>query len=417
MNDRDPGLDPHSDDGDEPDDAADPTVGRAVPHPMDRVWRHPSELGAPTRPGRHRPRRARRFATTRPVPSVHRVVVPVGAALVGAGATLAIVTAFGSVDLDRVPAAEADRPPARSTATQVVNRLAPSVVAVSARDSNGLRRGSGIVLRHKGEVLTNARLVRDAVSVTVLTVDGERVGATVVGIDHDTDLALLTLRRELVAAPLAPDLPGIGQEIYAISADPRGHATPRVSRGIVSSVDGLVAERDGPVTSGLIEADTLAEASAAGGAIVDDEGFVVGIVLAPIGERQGALAVPIGEAIEVASHLRRGGAAAHGRLGLHGIDTPHGPAVRVVEPHGPAHVAGLQTDDRILSVDGRSVDSMTEVTAIVRSHWPGEPVTVRVRRGGRFLDRRVVLGAPGTWATTAEGAIQTIGQPADPGPE
>lgn len=321
------------------------------------------------------------------------MVVPVASALAGAGVTLALVTAFGSVDLDRTTTAAADREQPPETATVVVNRLAPSIVAIAARDSSGFRRGSGVVLRHRGEVLTNARLVGAATSVTVLTVDGERVSAKVLGVDRTADLALVALNRPMVAADLADSLPGVGQTIYAIGADPSGHATPRVSRGIVSSTDGLVARPRGPALGGLIEVDTLAESASAGGALVDSDGQVLGVLLAPTAGRRGALAIPISFAAEIAERLRRDGVADHGWLALDGFDTPHGPVIVAVEAGGPAAAGGVEAGDVVLSVDGRAVDTMAEVTAVVRRHWPGDVATIRVRRGGKFLELRVRLGA------------------------
>lgn len=389
----DPGdRDPRDDLGDD----ADPPE-RAVPDPMDRLWRHPSELGALARPRRQRNRlRLRRQRAERRRGT--RVFVPIGSALAGAGATLILLTAFGSVDLDQTTTAAADSIPRTAQPTVVVDRLAPSIVAITARDANGLRRGSGVVLRHRGEVLTNARLVGAATSVSVLTIGGERVPAKVIGVDLAADLALVTIGRPLLAAPLlaaplAERMPGVGQPIYAIGADPSGHATPRVSRGIVSSTDGLVAQVDGPAMAGLIEIDALAEAASAGGALVDTEGNVLGVLLGPTSARRGALALPISFAAEIAGRLRSRGSADHGWLGLNGVDSPHGPIVFEVVTSGPAAIARLQVGDVVLSVDGRAVDTMTEVTAVVRRHWPGDEVDIRVRRGGWFVMVTVQLGA------------------------
>lgn len=377
--------------------AASPTRP-SVPDPMDRLWRHPSEfVSRPiTTPApslaleRHRSVGSRRRWP--------RLLVPVGSAFAGAGATLLLVTAFGSVDLDRTEIADARREPEPSEASAVVNRLAPSIVAITASDTSGLRRGSGIVVRPQGEILTNARLVGAATTVDVLTIDGERVRADVVGVDRSADLALVRIDRELVVAPVAPTMPGIGQPIYAVGADRTGRATPRVSRGIVSSTDGLVSTPNGPAMSGLVEIDTLADHEWAGGALVDADGRVLGILFAPTIESRRTFALPISFASEIAGRLRVDGDVAHGRLGVTGVDTAEGPVVWEILDDPAA--GRLTPGDVITSVGGRRVDTMAEVTAVVRRSWPDDVIAIEVRRGSRTITLRIRLGSDLAVTTT-----------------
>ncbi len=319
------------------------------------------------------------------------MAIPIGSAFAGAGATLLLVTAFGSVDLDRTPVADAGLEPESSEASAVVNRLAPSIVAITASDHSGLRRGSGIVVRPRGEILTNARLVGAATAVDVLTIDGERVQAEVVGIDRAADVALVRIDRALVAAPVAPGMAGIGQPIYAVGADRTGRATPRVSRGIISSTDGLVSTPTGPAMSGLVEIDTLADHEWAGGALVDTEGRVLGILFAPTIESRRTFALPISFAADIAGRLRVDGNVAHGRLGVTGLDTAAGAVVWAVLDDPAA--GRLAPGDIITTVAGRRVDTMAEVTAVVRRSWPSELIVIEVRRGDRTISMRIRLGS------------------------
>lgn len=397
-----PEPDPHDPDPHE--------TGRAVPDPLDRIWRHPSELAGELAGtefvgtefvGTERSRRARHRAD----PAAHdrgrerrgrsrRWLVPVGAALAGAGGTLALLVAFGSVSLDRTAdtaAADATRVPAPKA---IATRLAPSIVAVSVRNADGLRRGSGICIRHEGEILTSARLVAGADRVDVLTVDGMRAQATVVGIDPTTDLALLRIDEPVIAVEIARTRAGVGDPVYAVGADGSGHATPWVSRGIVASTDGLVAIADGPAMAGLIQTDAIVDAAGAGGALVDDDGNVIGVLFAPIANRPGAMALPIDLATQVADRLRTLGRADHGWLGVSGVDTPEGPWVVAVTDHGPAARSGLEVGDVVHSVDGRVVSTMAEVTAVVRRNWPGEQIEIEVARAGRSLLVRVRVAPP-----------------------
>lgn len=322
------------------------------------------------------------------------VLVPVGSALAGAGVTLALLGAFGSIRLERSGSGDDATAPTTSEPEAIVARLAPSIVAVMATDADGHRRGSGVVLRHRGEIATSARVVGDAATVTVLTVAGERLRAEVVGLDVAADLALLDVHRPITAAPVASTGIGVGESVYAMGADPSGHATPWVTRGIVASTDGLVARTAGPQMAGLLVTDALVDTNSAGGALVDADGGVIGILLSPVEGRREGLALPISFAAEIARRLRTNGEADHGWLGLHGIDTSDGPIVGEVVAHGPAERAGVHFGDLILSVDGRSVASMAEVTAVVRRHWPREVVELRVRRGKTDLETfTITIGA------------------------
>jgi S1-C subfamily serine protease len=378
---------------------------RPVPDPLDRVWRHPSEM-ARSSPSRRFSRFAHRnLRRRRPPPRSdaeraararlrNAVLVPVGSALAGAGVTLALLGAFGSVRFERSDANDTVSASTTPEPEAMVGRLAPSIVAVMATDTDGHRRGSGVALRHRGEIVTSARLVGAAATVTVLTVAGERLRADVIDLDAAADLALLDIHRPITAAPIATTGIGVGESVYAIGADPSGHATPWVTRGIIASTDGLVARTPGPQMAGLIVTDALVDTHAAGGALVDAKGGVLGILLSPVEGRREGLALPISFAAEITRRLRTNGDADHGWLGLHGIDTAEGPIVGEVIRHGPADRAGVRFGDLILSVDGRSVRSMAEVTAVVRRHWPREVVELRVRRGKSDLETfTITIGA------------------------
>jgi S1-C subfamily serine protease len=367
-----------------------------LPDPLDRIWRHPSELHRAPAGSRRRFRRRSGAQHRAFAGGIGRALVPIGSALAGAGLTFGLLATFGSVEFDARGAQAGAATRRVLDPAAIATRLAPSIVAVTVRDSSGVRRGSGVTLRHGGEVLTNARLVGKANSVSVRTLDGERAMARVVGRDVDADVALLALDAPLVAAPLGDELPGVGKRVYAIGADGSGHATPWMSQGIVASTDGLTATADGPSMSGLIATDALVPSTAAGGALVDDEGRVVGVLLGALENERGGLALPMSFATDVADRLRADGRADHGWLGLQGVDTPDGPLVEDVTAGGPADRAGVEVGDVVLAVDDRTLDTMAEVTAVVRRHWPRERVALLVLRGSVRLHLTVRVGATPT---------------------
>jgi S1-C subfamily serine protease len=370
-----PGIGPHEDPGRPLD---------ALPHPLDRLWMHPSELAAVpvVAPG---PTRARPMWTA---------TLMAGAA--GAILTLGVLGAVGALD----------RPPAKSsagtivptstpvpTAEAVVLAVAHSVVAVSAHDGRDTRRGSGVCVRRTGEILTSDRLIGDADEIDVTTSDGKVHAARVVGRDRTTDLLLLRLVSEAKVEPVnftrsatfATDVPKAGDTVWVVGAPSPGGSSPWLSNGLVASTDSMVAVEGGPTTSGLLETGAASNAASSGGALVDQAGKVTGIVLAPVSGKRTTYAVPIDTALSVANDLREQGFTMHGALGIDGANTPDGPMVTSMDPDGPAALAGIRVGDVIESVDRHQVDTMSDVMALVRHDRPGDSIVLGLRRGAEAL--------------------------------
>jgi putative serine protease PepD len=181
--------------------------------------------------------------------------------------------------------------------------------------------------------------------------------------------------------------------VWVVGAPVPGTNASWMSNGILSSADVIVATMAGPMTSGLIETDALTSDAAAGGALVDHSGSVVGIVLDHVDTNGTTYAVPISDAVSVAKQLHDNGVAEHGTAGFVGSDSTHGPTVATVTAGGPAARAGVRTGDVVDSVDGRAVDSMSDVEALVRGDNPGQPVAFQLTRGDDQVNVRVVLGS------------------------
>lgn len=376
----------HEDDDEGHDDAP----RGAVPDPLDRLWRHPTELplsagfvaGAPASP----PARRRRTW-----------LVPLAAGAAGALVTLVVLAAAGVFQKDSPPAPTltAQVPNAAASAQDIAARVGISIVTIVARDKDGTRRGSGVCVRHGGELLTTARLVGSASSVEVYTSDGERHTAHIVGTDRTTDLVLLDIDSDVdvPAAQLASSVPATGTGVWVVGAPAPGTNAAWMSNGILSSDDVIVATLAGPMTSGLIETDARTSDGAAGGALVDHNGSVVGIVLDHVDTNDTTYAVPISNAVAVANQLHDNGVAQHGTAGFVGNNTPHGPTVASVTADGPAARAGVHTGDVVDAVNGRAVESMSDVEALVRGDNPAQPVTFQLTRGDDQVNVRVVLGS------------------------
>jgi S1-C subfamily serine protease len=373
--------DEHDEHDDEHDDVE--SLG-SPPHPLDRVWRHPSELPAvPPRPRVSAPKR-----------DVGHFWVSLAAAGAGAVATVVILAAFGVFDNGTTQAPRAQQIIKEDAAVaKLAADIAPSIVAVSAIAPAGARHGSGVCFRRSGDILTSDRLVRDATRVTVTINDGTVRQAKVVGHDPATDLALLRVTSGLQAAPVAESPLHAGDSVLAVGAATGTGETPWIGEGIVSSTDGVVAQLGGPWMDGLVATDAKAGRSGSGGALLDRQGAVAAIVVTPIDGDDANYAVPIDAATDIAEELGTRGVAAHGWLGVRGADVNGAPMVTTMQAHGPADQAGIHRGDVVVAVGGRAVDTMGEVTAAVRWYKPNATVAIKVRRANALVDVNVKMGS------------------------
>ncbi len=379
---------PGPDDGPEPGDLVDEHEradarprSDARPDPLDRLWRHPSEID---RVGLGRQTRARLER-----PGLMLVGgVAVGGSMFGAVLTVAILALSGLLNGDPRPSAN-DRliTNAHDTATQIAAAsVRPSVVSVTARDAAGVRRGSGVVVRHGGDILTSAWVVGGAVSVTIATNDKKSLVARVIGSDSASGLALLETDGDLPAASLAPHAPEQTSSVIALSGD------GAIDNGIVNDVDVVATDSAGVTMPSLFVTHARPGRDAAGAPVIDGRAQVAGILL------PGELgAVPIDYARAVAEAIRTNGAVDHAWIGISkGYDSTYGPQIRALAAAGPAALAGMQVGDVVLSVDGRTVASTTELMATIRWQWPTDVLKIMVSRAGHTVPLAVTAAiAPG----------------------
>lgn len=367
------------------------------PHPLDRLWFHPSELGSPV-------------GALRPEPASPKVwLVALLALLIGVTGTLGVVTAIGGFTDGggTVPARSAVAPPlvdpdAVATLVTSVGRSVVTISVTPAEGGDAVVAGSGVVVR-SDLVLTAAHLLGPGIP-SVVTAGGQVGTVMVKGIDPQTDLALLEVTgADLVPARLAAiDGLRVGQGIAALGS---GAGPDRwVSAGVISGFDRMAALASGVQGVALIETDARVQPNAAGGALLDGSGAVIGILTGPDG-----FAVPIDVARDVVDQLAVNGRAAHGWSGVLGTDALDRPGggvrVRAVVDASPAQAAGILVGDVIVSVGDHEVATMGELVAAVRRFRPGDPVDVTVVRGSERIEVPLALGesvaTPSDWLVVA----------------
>lgn len=370
------------------DDDLDPGL---PPHPLDRTWFHPSEVGAAISAWRSGGVIKRRdWGLTAVVGALSVVVTVVVLALAGA------FDSGSSTGGPSVATGLLGAPSVRAW-SDAIAAANPAVVAVVSGASTGGPGGSGVVV-DGSHVLTSATVLGAAATATVVSANGKQAAAHVVGTDPETDLTLL----QVDGGGLAPARVGnsddvrIGDSVLALGRDSSNQPAP--VEGIVGGLRRVTPLPGGGVVAGLIATDIADGKSAAGnvygGALLDTNGSVVGILSAEVPGQ----AVPINLATEqVAQQLAASGRASHGWLGVAAVTNwPAGGAkLTVVTAGSPAAQAGLQAGDVITQMTyGTSsadrVTSVDDLVASVEEHVPGDDATVTAWRNGRQVTMRSV---------------------------
>jgi serine protease DegQ len=278
------------------------------------------------------------------------------------------------------------------------------VVTIEAGD--GL--GSGVVWSADGLIVTDAHVVGQSTQVLVDFADGRQVTGVVQATDELSDLAVVKADRTgLTPATFGAARPAVGSLVIAIGS-PLG-LTKSVTTGVVSGEGReLPASSPGghPIVD-LLQTDASISPGNSGGALVDGAGKVIGIAEAYLPPQEGAVSIgfvtPSATVVAVVQQLVATGHATHAYIGLQtapltsqvrqqlGTAAQTGTVVLALTPGGPAASAGLERGDVIIAVDGQAVEAPEDLVADVRSHAPGDTVTVAYYRGATSRNAAVRL--------------------------
>ncbi|HEV7412916.1 MAG TPA: DegQ family serine endoprotease [Casimicrobiaceae bacterium] len=272
------------------------------------------------------------------------------------------------------------------------------------RDFEQQSTGSGFILAADGYVLTNAHVVDDASEVTVKLSDKREFRAKVIGTDKRTDVALLKI--EATGLPKVtigdPDKLKVGEWVAAIGK-PFGLENT-ITAGIVSA-KGRELPNENLVP--FIQTDVPINPGNSGGPLFNLKGEVVGInslIFSRTGGYMGlAFAIPIDVAMNVVKQIQEKGRVTRGRIGVQiqevnretadafGLAKASGALVNSVEKGGPAEKAGIEAGDIITKVDGRTVNTSSELPRIITQVRPGTKISLQLWRKGASKDVAVTV--------------------------
>ena len=289
---------------------------------------------------------------------------------------------------------------------EIYRKLEPSVVAVQVQGQQGRGEGSGVVYEPR-RIVTNHHVVAGAEEIEVALADGDRIPARVVASDPRSDLALLAVDRDLPPASFAKSVPPVGSLAVAIG-NPLGFEGS-VTSGILSGVDRAVPSGGlTPALVNLLQTDAPISPGNSGGALVGENGKVIGINVAYIPPVARAVAIgfaiPSPTVVDIVRQLDEDGDVEYAFLGVQlrpltsavadqlRVDAEEGVIVAAVGPRGPAGRAGLRAGDIIVEAGERPVTAVEDVYSVLRRTDPGDTLTLTVIRDGERRDVRVQTG-------------------------
>jgi serine peptidase DegS len=342
---------------------------------------------------------------------IQSIVVGLAAAFVVVLVRPQLLPAFdiGGITVPEQPASFADAVDiaAPSVANVYTRRLVSD--GASAEEPGRFRVnisvGSAVVIDPEGYLVTNYHVVALANDIRLQLADGRIANPVLIGVDAETDLALLKVNLgTLPAIPLGrSDQLRIGDVVLAIG-NPYG-LSKTVTQGIVSATGrgilGLLTFEN------FIQTDAAINEGNSGGALINSSGQLVGINTAVLTQDAGTegigFAIPIDLARGVVEEIKRNGRVIRGWVGLEPDELSRvesaalgiGPNIgillsRIVE-NSPAERSGLQVGDVILTINGKPIHSRQEALLIVARLNPEDQVEMEgIRKGQRF---RVTLTA------------------------
>jgi serine protease Do len=262
--------------------------------------------------------------------------------------------------------------------------------------------GSGFVIEGDGQILTNYHVIQSAERIMVKFSDGRSLQARVLGIDPDTDIALIKVdAKNLPVAPMGDsETLRVGEWVCAIG-NPLAYEHT-VTVGVVSYLGRKLFDSS---LDNYIQTDAAINFGNSGGPLINGRGEVVGINSA-ISQRASNIgfAVPINEARSILPQLKSDGRVARGFMGvtLSDVDpdlqrslrltSTQGALVQDVTSGSPGHRAGLRAYDLITGIDDKRVANNHEIIREVARRGPGTVARLHVIRDGRTQTVTVRLG-------------------------
>ena len=296
----------------------------------------------------------------------------------------------------------------------IYSNVRASVVLVQGETSSGGVQGSGFVYNFDGRtvVLTNYHVVQGTTGLSVTFSDGHGYGATVLGTDPYSDLAVVSVSSDVPASEFNPltivssSTLGVGEPVIAIG-NPYG-LVGSLTTGVVSATGRTITEdtAGGYAIANIIQTSTPINPGNSGGPLLNAVGNVVGITTAIVSDSQGlGFAIPSDTILrEVSALISTGSYHGHSYLGVTGTDmdyttaqqtnasVTYGWQIATIKSGGPSD-GKLQVGDIIIAMNNQTIKNNDDLASYLEQNTlPGDNIVLTVIRGNSQIDVTVTLG-------------------------
>ena len=276
------------------------------------------------------------------------------------------------------------------------------------RNNTMVAYGSGVVLTPDGYIVTNNHVVEGADEVEVTFNNKVKKAATIIGTDPTTDLALIKVEASDLEFLTFGDSDNVRIGEWVLAVGNPFNLTSTVTAGIVSAkARNLSILGEGTSVESFIQTDAAVNPGNSGGALVNTKGELIGInaaIASHTGSYEGySFAIPSNIVRKVVDDLLLYGETQRGYLGIRtaelteevaekeGLESIEGVYVAEVTDGGAAKLAGMKDGDVITAINGKKLNTVTELLETVRQYRPGDKVQVEVNRKGSHHTYNVTL--------------------------
>ena len=301
---------------------------------------------------------------------------------------------------------------------EVVNKVKDSVVEITTEVTKygtfygqyvAQGAGSGVIISADGYIITNNHVIEDATSIKVTLTDGKSYDAKLIGTDEKLDIALIKIEADnLTVAALGSSSDLNVGETSIVIGNPLGQLGGTVTHGIISALNRSI-KLDGK-TMELLQTDAAINPGNSGGGLFDDEGNLVGIVVAKSTNSSDGtsleglgFAIPIDNVKKILGDLKTNGRVSRPVLGITAVDVlddttasrynvdKQGVYIYSITEGSAADKAGLMVGDCVLKLDDTTIDSKETLTNTISSHKVGDTVKILIYRDGKEQTLTAVL--------------------------
>ena len=287
---------------------------------------------------------------------------------------------------------------------KIKNSVSPSLVKVVA-ENHKKYVATGIAIDHDMILSSTIIVARPFEKIYIKTIDGKQYNAEIIGRDSQHAIIILKIKEKIMTPMPLSHVLEVGVWIALVGVF--YNKFPSIFQGIVRSATDDAVILNAPVFPG-----------ASGGAVVNKKGELVAVIRGQLKiavepdisiiDNKGELvlhspqlrnknlcyALPIKKVMDISEQIRQYGHVRRSWLGIFVQESGSGKQARIfrVEKGSPAEKAGLMNDDIVISINGKTINTYSDISRIIRSYHPGNQVTVTVLRNDTTKSIQVVLG-------------------------